>query len=80
MRAVTLPGGPAATTVHIGPYDDMVAGYRAVAGWITDHGGEAVGDPWEVYFSDPTTQPDPATWRTEIVQPYRAVVRAAAPG
>ncbi len=26
---------------------------------------------WEVFFSDPATEPDPATWRTEIVQPYR---------
>lgn len=31
------------------------------------------GDLWEVYFSDPASEPDPATWRTEIVQPYRPV-------
>jgi len=24
---------------------------------------------WQVYFSDPASEPDPATWRTEIVQP-----------
>jgi effector-binding domain-containing protein len=42
------------------------------ASCVTDHGGEATGDAWEVYFSDPATQPDPATWRTEINQPYRA--------
>ncbi len=49
----------------------MVPGYRAVAAWISGHGGEVVDDAWEVYLSDPTAQPDPATWRTEIVQPYR---------
>jgi hypothetical protein len=34
-------------------------------------GGELAGNAWEVYLSDPSAQPDPATWRTEIVQPYR---------
>jgi AraC family transcriptional regulator len=24
---------------------------------------------WETYLSDPTVEPDPATWRTEIVWP-----------
>ena len=66
-----LPGGPVAVTVHTGPYDQMEPGYRALASWVTDHGGEVTGDAWEVYFSDPATQPDPATRRTEIIQPYR---------
>ena len=42
----------------------MVPGYQAVLSWITAHEGEVVGDAWEVYLSDPTAQPDPATWRT----------------
>lgn len=66
-----LPGGPVAVTVHTGPYDQMEPGYQALASWVTDHHGEVAGDAWEVYFSDPTAQPDPADWRTEIVQPYR---------
>jgi AraC family transcriptional regulator len=24
---------------------------------------------WEVYLSDPQTEPDPATWRTQIFWP-----------
>ena len=66
-----LPGGQVAVTVHTGPYDQMEPGYQALASWVRDHGGEAIGGAWEVYFSDPSTQPDPATWRTEIIQPYR---------
>lgn len=66
-----LPGGQVAVTVHVGPYDQMEPAYQALASWVTDHGGNLAGDAWEVYFSDPATQPDPATWRTEIVQPYR---------
>ncbi len=66
-----LPGGQVAITIHIGPYDQMVPAYQALASWVSEHGGELGGDPWEVYFSDPSTEPDPATWRTQIVQPYR---------
>lgn len=67
----TLPGGPAAHTVHVGPYDGMEPAYAALDRWIRDHGFEPNGDPWEVYLSDPTSEPDPATWRTEIFAPYR---------
>ncbi len=66
-----LPGGQVAVTVHVGPYDQMEPAYQALASWVTDHGGELAGDAWEVFFSDPAAEPDPATWRTEIVQPSR---------
>ncbi len=66
-----LPGGLAAVTVHVGPYDAMEPAYAALRTWVHAHGGEPVGDAWEVYFSDPDTDPDPSTWRTEIFQPYR---------
>ncbi len=66
-----LPGGQFAVTVHVGPYDQMEPAYQALASWVADHGGKLAGDAWEVFFSDPATEPDPATWRTEIVQPYR---------
>ncbi len=70
VRPSYLPGGPAAVTIHTGRYEEMTRAYAALASWISDHGGEPEGDPWEVYLSDPARQPDPATWRTEIVQPY----------
>jgi effector-binding domain-containing protein len=72
VEAITLPGGPAATTMHVGPYDDMVPGYQAITDWITSQNAAPVGDPWEVYLSDPGAQPDPAQWQTQIVQPYRS--------
>jgi effector-binding domain-containing protein len=66
-----LPGGQAAVTVHTGPYDEMEPAYQALASWVSERGGQAAGDAWEVFFSDPSSEPDPGTWRTEIVQPYR---------
>ena len=70
VEASALPGGPAAATWHIGPYDAMQPAYAAIAAWIEEEGAATNGPPWEVYYSDPTTQPDPATWRTEVIQPY----------
>lgn len=66
----SLPGGPAACTIHEGPYDSMEPAYQALTTWLTTQNAAAAGDPWEIYFSDPTTNPDPSTWRTEVVQPY----------
>ena len=67
-----LPGGPAAVTVHVGPYDTIEPAYRALQTWVEARGGEPAGEAWEVYLSDPVANPDPSTWRTEVVQPYRA--------
>lgn len=71
VHHAVLPGGQAATTIHVGPYDEIEPAYTALTSWVTEHGGEPAGDPWEVYYSDPDEQPDPATWRTEVVLPYR---------
>jgi effector-binding domain-containing protein len=66
-----LPGGLAAVTVHVGPYDAMEPAYAALRTWVQTHGGEPVGDAWEVYLTDPSAEPDSSTWRTEVVQPYK---------
>jgi effector-binding domain-containing protein len=64
-----LPGGPAATTVHQGPYDAMTPAYDALEKWVADHGGTVDSAPWENYWSEPVG--DPSTWQTQVVMPYR---------
>lgn len=71
VQPSTLPGGPVAETTHIGPYDGLRPAYEALHAWIAEQGGVPASDPWEVYYTDPNTQPDPSTWRTVVVQPYR---------
>jgi effector-binding domain-containing protein len=66
-----LPGGLAAVAVHVGPYETMTPAYVAVRAWVAKQGGVPIGDAWEVYLTDPGANADPATWRTEVVQPYR---------
>ena len=73
VRASRLPGGPVATTVHTGPYEEMAPAYDVLYSWIGDHGGTPLGDAWECYLDGPDQ--DPATVRTEIVQPYHEAAR-----
>lgn len=65
----TLPAGPALVTVHVGPYDEVSEAYERIAAWAAEHGVTTGTDPWEVYLTDPTADPDPAAWRTEVVVP-----------
>jgi effector-binding domain-containing protein len=65
----SLPGGPAAITLHIGPYDAMTPAYDALEKWVADHGGTVDAAPWETYRGEPVG--DPSTWQTQVVMPYR---------
>jgi effector-binding domain-containing protein len=65
------PGGTAATTLHIGPYESLARAHEAVDCWVAEHGIARDTPCWEVYYSDPISEPDANRWRTEIVQLYR---------
>lgn len=70
IHAGSLPGGAAVVGMHIGPYDTMRASWQAVADLMAERGLSRRDDQcWEIYLSDPGAEPDPATWRTQIVQP-----------
>ena len=64
-----LPGGRVASIVHAGPYDGISHTYERMTAWLAEMGVQATGPMWEVYWSDPAAEPDPATWRTEILVP-----------
>ncbi|HTS49736.1 MAG TPA: AraC family transcriptional regulator [Bryobacteraceae bacterium] len=65
----TLPGGEAATTVHMGKYEDLPEAYAAMEQWMKAEGLRIGGAPWEVYVTDPGDHPDPKDWKTEIFWP-----------
>ena len=71
VKPSELPGGLAAMAMHVGPFSEMAAAYEGVMRFIADEPGTPQGDPWEIYLSDPADHPDPSSWRTEVVQPYR---------
>lgn len=65
----TLPGGPAAMTLHTGPYDTLPDAYAALEEWMKAQGKTPSGAPWESYVTDPGTTPNPADWKTEVYWP-----------
>ena len=67
--AGTLPGGPVATTLHIGPYENLSDAYAAIQHWIETQGLAAAGAPWESYVTDPGENPNPSEWKTEVFWP-----------
>ena len=69
--ASELPGGRAVKTVHVGPYDTLPATHAALKAWATSNGEKPRDDAWEIYVTDPSTQPDPQKWETEVYLPLR---------
>src|SRR5580658_801770 len=59
----STPGGTVATTVYMGPYDQMKSAHEAIHEWARENSRGLAGPSWEVYghWSD-----DPAKLRTDI--------------
>ena len=68
-----LPAGPAAIAIHMGPYESLGGTYDAMSAWLESSPDYvANGGPWELYITDPSAEPDPARWLTEIIYPLKA--------
>ena len=65
-----LAGGPAAVTLHHGPYAEIGPAYHTISGWVQDHGHELNGGPREVYLNTPD-QVSEADLQTEVQWPIR---------
>ncbi|ANH36656.1 Bacterial transcription activator, effector binding domain [Nocardioides dokdonensis FR1436] len=66
---LVLPGGRAVQTVHEGSYDTLQQTYAALEAWMAERGLHPASGPWEVYLTDPGTEPDPGRWQTRVVWP-----------
>jgi hypothetical protein len=73
------PTATAEMTVPVAEISAWLAKAYGVGALVLAQHGEPVGDAREICYSDPSEEPDPMTWRTEIVQPYRAKRSAADP-
>ena len=63
-----VPGGTVASTVHLGPYNEIGKAYTALQKWMTDAGRRPAGMVREVYLNDPDAVP-PEELLTEIDWP-----------
>jgi effector-binding domain-containing protein len=59
----STPAGAVATTVYMGPYDQMKPAHTAIHQWARENNRRLAGPSWEVYghWND-----DPAKLRTDI--------------
>ncbi|MFM8772288.1 MAG: GyrI-like domain-containing protein [Actinomycetota bacterium] len=53
VHTITLPGGTAAVTTHVGAYSDLAAAYAAIEQWFATSGHRPTGAPWETYLDGP---------------------------
>lgn len=71
VTASTLPAGRVATGWHVGPYQELPKTYEKLQRWMAERKLESAGGPWEVYWTDPGLEPDPAKWRTQVFWPVK---------
>ena len=69
IRYTTMQGGDHAVAYYYGSYDTLEDGHNAVQQWMMRYRRKLAGYPWELYETDPTTEPDPNKWLTRIYYP-----------
>ncbi|WP_344903365.1 MerR family transcriptional regulator [Actinomadura meridiana] len=52
-----LPGGTFASSVHVGPYEEIALTVHGVLAWFGDYGHTPAGPVREVYLNDPAVTP-----------------------
>ena len=71
IKQSTLPAGPAVKLTHLGPYETLSAAHTTLHKWLEENKREAAGRPWEVYVTDPESEPDNTKWVTEVYYPLK---------
>lgn len=71
IRPEEIPAHKIVVADYFGPYDQTASVYAALEKYIAQGGLEIVGNPWEIYVTDPMTEPDTAKWNTQVVFPVK---------
>ena len=69
VRAGILPGGRCAVATHRGHYSGLPETHQRLHRFVAEQGETGAGAPWEIYVTDPETEPDPGRWETLVVLP-----------
>lgn len=66
-----LPAATVARTEYRGSYEGLPEAWGEFDSWIQSEGHRAAEDLWECYLAGPESDPDPATWRTQLNRPLQ---------
>jgi effector-binding domain-containing protein len=66
VKPSQLPSMKVARTIYHGPYEGLGNAWGELRSWVKTNGHTSAENLWECYLTDPSANPDPATWRTEL--------------
>jgi effector-binding domain-containing protein len=69
VKPEQLPAALVARTVYHGPYEGLASAWSELGAWIVAEGHTPGPELWECYVAGPESDPDPATWSTELTRP-----------
>ena len=69
IRFMTMPEKEHAVADYYGSFDTLEDGHNAVQQWMIRYRRKLTGYPWELYVTDPSTEPDSNKWLTKIFYP-----------
>jgi effector-binding domain-containing protein len=69
VKSGQMPPRKVARTVYQGPYEGLGLAWGEFNDWIAIKGFKADIDLWECYLTNPNSNPDPSTYRTELNSP-----------
>ncbi len=71
LRFKTIPPVTAATVIVNGSYEQLPEACAAVGKWMDDNGYELDGPMFTVYHVNPSDDPNPDNWVTEVCYPIK---------
>jgi effector-binding domain-containing protein len=71
IKCTEFPITSTVMATYLGPYDETGLAYSAMEKYMQDENLSIAGPPWEVYITDPSTEPDTAKWQTDIYYPVK---------
>ncbi|MFO8128545.1 MAG: SRPBCC family protein [Bacteroidales bacterium] len=71
IKGTMAPAGKVVKATHIGAYEDKTMTHEAISQYIAMNNLEVAGSPWEIYITDPSTEPDSTNWETLIMYPIK---------
>ncbi len=71
IRFFSTYAGKVVTANHWGDYSTTGNSWGKIMKYLDEKQLQPNGDPYEVYITDPTTEPDPSRWLTELYFPVK---------